>query len=308
MMHTSSIFIAPAVGRWLGHQGIRQPQGRNGGVGTGAVLGAPAGGTVLDLRIDSDDGRRLTAGVGAVVLAGYTGRAQDDVQAHIAELAELGVAPPPRVPMSYLAPPSLLSAGDSRLAAARGSSGEAEFVLLVTPDETFVSVGSDHTDRVLEALDVPSAKVVCGKVMADVVWPLRDVAGHWDALELRAEGLFDGDWIAAQECVLGDLLAPHTLLEHMDLPRPVDGVAIAVFGGTVPASQDLRTASAVRMTLNDPVRGRSLAVTCETVAYPPQPGGAEAVAESAAVTGIDMPAEDVRRLGAVVDRLQEVLM
>jgi hypothetical protein len=72
------------------------------------------------------------------------------------------------------------------------TSGEAEFVLVQSDRGVLVGVGSDHTDRVREAVDVAESKALCGKVISQEVWPLQELQTHWDRLELRA-WTTDGD-------------------------------------------------------------------------------------------------------------------
>src|SRR5437868_4528275 len=65
-----------------------------------------------------------------LVAAGYTGRDESAVQAHIDELAALGVAPPESVPMFYVLEPSLATTSRSVLVGSSSSSGEVEPVLV----------------------------------------------------------------------------------------------------------------------------------------------------------------------------------
>lgn len=51
-----------------------------------------------------------------LVIAGYTGRDERAVAAHIAELAEIGVPPPRSVPAFYDIDPGLLGTDDQRQA------------------------------------------------------------------------------------------------------------------------------------------------------------------------------------------------
>lgn len=60
------------------------------------------------LAFDVDDDR-LDVVLTRAVAAGYTGRNRDAVNHHIEELKQLGVAPPPRVPMLYPLIPSLVT-------------------------------------------------------------------------------------------------------------------------------------------------------------------------------------------------------
>ena len=53
-------------------------------------------------------------------------------------------------------------------------------MLLITDRGTFVTVGSDHTDRLAEKQSIVLSKRLAPKVVAKRVWALEDVVGHWD--------------------------------------------------------------------------------------------------------------------------------
>src|SRR5947209_11460948 len=55
----------------------------------------------------------LTLRPDTVAIAGYTGRDQESVRRHVAELAEQGIAPPPSVPMVYVVTPDRLTQADT---------------------------------------------------------------------------------------------------------------------------------------------------------------------------------------------------
>src|SRR5260221_1716219 len=121
-----------------------------------------------------------------LVIAGWTGRDRAAVDHHIAELAAIGVKPPARVPCYYRAAVDLLTSGTALQFLGSDSSGEVEFVLVSLPDGLWVGLGSDHTDRKVEAYSVPVSKQLCLKPVAPQLWRVEDVADHWDKLELRS--------------------------------------------------------------------------------------------------------------------------
>lgn len=170
-----------------------------------------------------------------VVIAGFTGRDPAAVQAHIRELAEIGVPEPPSVPSFYAVPNWTLTQSESAIQVAtdRGS-GEAEPVLVAMPDGTmYLTVGSDHTDRDLERVSIELAKRTQPKVVGRTAWPLADIERDWDELLLRS-------WVGEgadlyQEGPLATLLPPLEVLEKIRSslkPRP-DRPLVA-FLGTVP--------------------------------------------------------------------------
>ena len=94
---------------------------------------------------------------------------------HIAELEEIGVAPPPSVPTFYAAPPQLISQNSVMVTTEPGTSGEAEVGLIVDNGQILVTIASDHTDRAAERFDIALSKRVCHKVVSTSVWRLDDV-------------------------------------------------------------------------------------------------------------------------------------
>ncbi len=81
------------------------------------------------------------------------------------------------------------------------TSGEVEYVAIMAGDEVFISVGSDHNDRSLEALwtealgkvyDSAKTKQMVPAVVAKDAWKYEDVKDHWDRLNLRSHITLNG--------------------------------------------------------------------------------------------------------------------
>ncbi len=100
------------------------------------------------------DGQPLLAEVQDLVIAGWTGRDAAAVEEHIVELEAIGVARPRKVPCFYRLGANLLTTDGQLDVTGPDSSGEVEFVLLSLAEGLFVGVGSDHTDRKVEAYGV----------------------------------------------------------------------------------------------------------------------------------------------------------
>src|ERR671921_574345 len=77
------------------------------------------------------DGSTRQVEVVQVLNAGYAGRSQEDVAAHVAELAELGVPAPSVTPALYPVAPYLAAQGDGVPVQHGRTSGEAEWALVV---------------------------------------------------------------------------------------------------------------------------------------------------------------------------------
>jgi len=165
-----------------------------------------------------------------VIVAGYTGADQAGVRRHIDELAEIGVAPPENIPEFYPMPASSLTQARDIHSPAAGS-GEAEPVLLRRDGQYFLTVGSDHTDRELEAESVARSKQVCPKPIA------REAVSYSSELEdelwrtLHLSSVVDG--VEYQDGAAA-LIPPFDVLRIYRERFGDDGSDLVLFGGTVP--------------------------------------------------------------------------
>ena len=184
-----------------------------------------------------------------VVLAGYTGRDQEAVRRHVAELAEHGVPAPERVPAFYRVTPELVSVTERITVLGGETSGEGEFILFRADGTLFVGVGSDHTDRALEREDVAKSKQLCRKVVGGSVWRLDDIGPHWDHVVLRS--FADGAATPYQEGPVTSLLAPEEILRRVEARSGRDLDDVLVFSGTIPLAGELTYASHFRVALDD---------------------------------------------------------
>lgn len=190
------------------------------------------------------DGRALLVRPTRLILAGYTGRDREQVQRHIDELAAEGIPPPERIPDLYPGIATAVQIG-GRLAAGSGwSSGEVEYVLIVTQGSILVGVGSDHTDRQQERTAVIASKQAFSKVIGPKVWPLDALAGTWDSFTLRSWITHRGARTLYQEGSMGHILAPRDLLALLSPQDRGDGLVL--FSGTVPATQRAPTEGVCR--------------------------------------------------------------
>lgn len=169
-----------------------------------------------------------------VIIAGYTGRNQQEVRAHIDELAAHGIPAPSEIPTVFRATLDRLTTAREVEVVGGHTSVEAEVVLLVRGNEIWVAVGSDHTDRDLEKLNVTASKQVCPKPVSPEVWRYAAVRERWDQLILRSWVGESGREQLYQEGRLSAVLAPEDLLAilRQRVGKLVDGAAI--FTGTIP--------------------------------------------------------------------------
>ncbi len=192
------------------------------------------------------------------VIAGWTGRNPDAVRRHIEELQAIGVKPPSTVPVFYEVSPSLLTTQTVITAVGPETSGEVEFVLINTANGIVVAVGSDHTDRWLEAVSVHHSKQVCAKPLAARAWPLPLIASHWDQLVLRSYTSRDGRKRLYQEGAVTGMLSPEVLIARYTHSGGDFSVGTAMFCGTLALKDGIDYGEAFEIELEDPVRGMKL--------------------------------------------------
>jgi hypothetical protein len=136
------------------------------------------------------------------------------------------------------------------------SSGEVEFVLLKRRSKLYVGVGSDHTDRKVEAYNVTVSKQMCAKPLAPELWRFADVADHWDRLILRSWIGDPGSLALYQEGLVSSIRHPNDLLSTYG--DQSSGNTMAMFCGTLAVRGGIRPSSRFEFELEDPVRGRRI--------------------------------------------------
>lgn len=140
--------------------------------------------TTLQFRLP--DGSLLPFEVRRALAAGVTGRDREKALAHIARMRQLGVKPPPHVPMLYPLMPTLVTNASDIGVVGPDSTPEIEVVMFRAGGTDYITVGSDHTDRRIEATSSVQGKNSCPKIVGTAAWPVTRVRDHWDALLLRS--------------------------------------------------------------------------------------------------------------------------
>lgn len=223
------------------------------------------------LTFELPDGSTVTVEPTTVLNAGYAGRNQDEVAAHIAELAELGVPAPSVIPALYPVSPYLAQQTEVVHTQHDRTSGEAEWALVITDDEdVLLTVACDHTDRTLETHSVAWSKNAAPDVLGTKAWRLTDIADRIDEITLNA-------WVGSDETLiqsgsLADLLGPDYwlgVLRKRGLFRP----GTVLLSGTITMLPDVdQFADAWKVELSDPTTG--LKSTCQYRTKPmPEPIG-----------------------------------
>jgi uncharacterized protein DUF2848 len=204
------------------------------------------------------DGTERAVRIERLVIAGWTGRDRAAVDHHIAELAAIGVRPPRAVPCFYSLGANLLTTAPSLDVVGADSSGEVEFVLVSTPEGLCVGVGSDHTDRKVEAYGVTVSKQMCPKPIGPELWRLADVEDHWDRLELRSHVVRAGARVLYQEGPASKMLAPADLIARMPGSSGSLPQGTAMFCGTLAVQGAIGGGERFEIELADPVKRRRL--------------------------------------------------
>jgi hypothetical protein len=207
------------------------------------------------------------AAIENLVIAGWTGRNVEALEAHIRELEALGVKRPKSVPIFYRVAAQLLTTGPEIQVMADKSSGEVEFVLYALDDGLWLGVGSDHTDRKAETVGVTLSKQMCAKPVGPVLWRYDDVKPHWDRLVLRSYVPEGGGRRLYQEGPVTNMRAPEELIRlYTGGDRLAPGTAM--FCGTFAVHGGISTSGRFEMELEDPVLGRKLTHGYKIVSLP----------------------------------------
>ena len=193
-----------------------------------------------------------------LIIAGWTGRDNAGVEHHIAELEAIGVARPRTIPCFYRCGANLLTTSQHIDVTGSDSSGEVEFVLVSLPEGLMVGVGSDHTDRKVEAYGVTVSKQMCPKPIGEELWSLNDVLDHWDALILRSFIQRDGQRLLYQEGAMTRMLPPQELISRLTGGNINLPVGTAMYCGTMPLLQPIGPSEQFALELEDPVRRKTM--------------------------------------------------
>ncbi|WP_410576566.1 DUF2848 domain-containing protein [Amycolatopsis sp. lyj-108] len=224
-----------------------------------------------ELRFTLPGGEERRTEVHTLLNAGYAGRSQEDVAAHVAELAELGVPAPSVIPALYPVAPYLASQTDEVPVQHERTSGEAEWAIVITgpePEDVLLTAACDHTDRALEAHGVAWSKNAGPDVLAAKAWRLVDVQDRLDDLTLSA---WAGETLI-QQGKLAELLPPSYWLEVLR-ERGLHAPGTVLISGTIPMVHGVdQFADSWRVELGDPATGETIELAY-TVRRLPEPIG-----------------------------------
>lgn len=213
------------------------------------------------LHFELPDGSVVDVRPVRLLNAGYAGRDQQQVQAHIDELAHLGVPAPTTTPTLYPVAPYLAQQTEAVQVQHAETSGEAEWAIVVTgPDEedVLLTCACDHTDRKLEVHGVAWSKNASPDVLGRKAWRLSDVADRLDDIRISARVGTDRQVI--QDTTLGALLPPKYWLDILRTNGWFEAGTILI-SGTVPMVEGVNQfADTWEVALTDPDTGDE--ITC----------------------------------------------
>ena len=196
--------------------------------------------------------------VSELVIAGWTGRNREAMESHMAELEAIGIPRPKTAPIFYRISPDRLTQDESIKVVGSDSSGEVEFFVIMLNDGLGLGVGSDHTDRQVEAYNVTISKQVCAKPISQSLWLYDDVIGHWDELVLRSYAVEGSKRSLYQEGPVTTMLPIEELIRRYRGEPETLGENTLMFCGTLAVLGGVRPMDAFEIELDDPVLDRKI--------------------------------------------------
>jgi hypothetical protein len=207
------------------------------------------------------DSKAIETPVGALIVAGWTGRNREAVEHHIQELEAIGVPPPSTCPLFYRVSPELASGDHDQYFLGDTASGEVEPVLIYDGKTIYLGTGSDHTDRAWETQSVAVSKQMCPKPIANEVWRFDDLKGHLDELKIKSWVRDDqtADWRLYQDGALAQIMPLTELIELSGLiTNHRAGTLSVMLCGTVPTIGKIAPAKFFKLEISDPVTGQQI--------------------------------------------------
>lgn len=214
----------------------------------------------MDFKIESKAGTSvISADIKNLMVVGFSGKDVEKTMEHIHELEKEGVKCPSEVPVPYQCDPQIITRKPVIDVIGAKTSGEAEYLILCHDGKFYIGIGSDHTDRDMEAVSIHKSKQVCLKPCSETFWEYEEVKDHLPQLRLVSTQIVDGKEIEYQNGVAGDLLPFDIIIEKVQKEIPLEDCLI--YTGTVPLLNGFRFGEQFTARLIDDVLGRELAIT-----------------------------------------------
>ena len=194
-----------------------------------------------------------------LIVVGFAGRDIEKTMEHIRELEAEGIPCPKNVPVVYQCSKEILTTSDTIEVIGDKTSGEAEYLILVHDGKYYIGLGSDHTDRELEAVSIHKSKQVCLKPYAQDFWAYEEIKDHFDDIQLVATQVVDGKTLEYQAGVTGDLLPLERIIQEVEKETTVDDTLI--YTGTVPLINGFQYGESFSCKLVDEKLNREITLT-----------------------------------------------
>ncbi len=216
----------------------------------------------MDFKIVTKAGEMdLSVDIKNLMVVGFSGKDIAKTMEHIKELEKAGVKCPREVPVPYQCDPQIVTRKPVIEVIGDKTSGEAEYLILCHEGKFYIGIGSDHTDRALEAISIHKSKQLCLKPCSLEFWDYDEVKDHLAELRIISTQVVDGKTVEYQNGVAGDMLPFDTLLEKVKAEVPLEDCLI--YTGTVPLLDGFKYGSVFSCELVDEKLGRKLALSYE---------------------------------------------
>lgn len=211
----------------------------------------------MNITIETLKGtKELSLQLNNLLVVGFAGKDIEKTMEHIRELEEEGIKCPKSVPVLYQCSKELLTTSDTIEVIGPKTSGEVEYLILVHEGTYYIGVGSDHTDRELEAVSIHKSKQLCLKPFATTFWPYEEIKDHFDNIKLKSTQIINGQTIDYQHGLTSDLLSLDTIINT--LKKEVDIENSLIFTGTVPLSNGFQYGESFSCELIDEKLNRTI--------------------------------------------------
>lgn len=211
----------------------------------------------MNVTIESLKGKtELFFDLEQLLVVGFAGKDIEKTMEHIRELEEEGIKCPKSVPVLYQCSKEILTTSKVIEVIGQKTSGEVEYLILVHDNKYYIGVGSDHTDRELEAVSIHKSKELCLKPYATTFWPYDEIKEHFDSIKLESSQILNGEKISYQHGLTSDLLSLETIIEKLKEEVNVNNGLI--YTGTVPLENGFQYGESFECQIVDEKLNRSI--------------------------------------------------
>lgn len=194
-----------------------------------------------------------------LIVIGFAGKDIEKTMEHIHELEAEGIKCPKAVPVVYQCSRELLTTDDTIEVIDDKTSGEVEYLILVRDGKYYIGIGSDHTDRKLEAVSIHKSKQVCLKPYAEDFWAYDEIKDHFDEIKLVSSQIIGGKEVTYQSGVTSDLLPLEHILAKVE--KEINTNNSLIYTGTVPLKDGFKFGQTFSCKLIDEKLNREIALS-----------------------------------------------